>query len=101
MDTTAIVVLTIFAVVIVILAFRFRDRIRFGLKGPLGTNLDLEPQNPATDAARTGKGDPRAVACLIRSAPGGGGDKVVGIRTRKESWPRSAGPVSPFPSEFT
>ncbi len=58
MDTTAIVVLTIFAVVIVILAFRFRDRIRFGLKGPLGTSLDFEGQNPAHDATGTGTGEP-------------------------------------------
>lgn len=58
MDTTAIVILVVLAVVIVILAFRYRDRIKFGLKGPLGTGLDFEGQNPATDAARTGAGEP-------------------------------------------
>jgi hypothetical protein len=58
MDTTAIVILVVLALVIVILAFRYRDRIKFGLKGPLGTGLDFEGQNPATDAARTGAGEP-------------------------------------------
>ena len=76
MDTTAIAILVVLGILIIILAFAFRDRIKFGLKGPLGTGLDFEGRNRAAGAAREGepgkKGESPAEAPRTTTASAGG-----------------------------
>lgn len=59
MDTTSVIVTAVLVLALVVLAVLFRKgKIRAGLKGPGGTGLEFEGENPAMRAARTGEDDP-------------------------------------------
>ncbi|MEO6194342.1 MAG: hypothetical protein ABIS20_15135 [Thermoanaerobaculia bacterium] len=46
--TAALIAIAIFALLVIFLSLRFRDRLKGGIKGPLGTEVNFEASNPQT-----------------------------------------------------
>jgi hypothetical protein len=48
MDTTtaAVIVVSVFALLVIFLAVRFKGRLKGGIKGPAGTGVDFDASNP-------------------------------------------------------
>lgn len=55
MDGTTILTLAILALIVIVVAFRYRHSIRVGLRGPLNTSLDINAENRASgDSGKSG-----------------------------------------------
>ena len=77
MDTTAIVVIAILALIVIAAFLVFRQRARVEIKGPLGTGLKLDASNdlpPLTPGVKVEAAKSRAGGLLAEDNTGRGAD---------------------------
>ena len=77
MDTSIVIIIAIFALVIVAAFIVFRQRAKVKIKGPLGTGLDLDASNqpePPTPAVRVKDAKSEAGGLLADDQTGRGAD---------------------------
>ncbi len=49
-QTAALIAISVFVLLVIFLSLRYRDRIKGGIKGPLGTEVNFEASNPQSTA---------------------------------------------------
>ena len=49
-QTATLIAISVFVLLVIFLSLRYRDRIKGGIKGPLGTEVNFEASNPQDTA---------------------------------------------------
>lgn len=97
----ALIAIAIFALLVIFLALRFRNRIKGGIKGPLGTEVTFEasnPQRPMAPGVRVEGARSHAGGLLAMDGTGRGADvkdvETYGdIRVTSEPNPKAEPPA--------
>ena len=94
MDTTAAVIIALFALIIVAAFLVFRQRSRVEIKGPLDTGLKLDASNQPAPAVEV-KGAKSAGGGLVADDRTGRGAKVEDVEVQDDILVSSAPPSEP------
>jgi hypothetical protein len=83
MNTTVAVVIALFALIVVAAFLVFRQRSKVGIKGPLGTGLELDASNQPAPGVEVEDAKSRAGG-LVADDQTGRGAKVKGVEVQDD-----------------